>query len=134
MEKPKPAQLPSATSFEKDLEIQSPTPPSSSLQLKSDIDKEERGEEEDFEAEEEGSDQNDPHGDGYGGRGEGSVLGTGVTKTSTKSSWKDPGPPPDGGLVAWTQGAFRLFCSENIGMWTGKSCSSLGISNESPEW
>jgi hypothetical protein len=27
-----------------------------------------------------------------------------VTRTSTKSSWKDPGPPPDGGLGAWTQG------------------------------
>lgn len=29
-----------------------------------------------------------------------------VTRTSTKSSWKDPGPPPDGGLVGWTQGIF----------------------------
>lgn len=27
-----------------------------------------------------------------------------VTRTSTKTSWKDPGPPPDGGLGAWTQG------------------------------
>ncbi|KAI9801724.1 MAG: hypothetical protein M1833_002406 [Piccolia ochrophora] len=26
-----------------------------------------------------------------------------VTRSTTKSSWKDPGPPPDGGLVAWTQ-------------------------------
>lgn len=26
-----------------------------------------------------------------------------VTRMSTKSSWKDPGPPPDGGLTAWTQ-------------------------------
>jgi hypothetical protein len=26
-----------------------------------------------------------------------------VTRISTKSSWKDPGPPPDGGLLAWTQ-------------------------------
>jgi hypothetical protein len=26
-----------------------------------------------------------------------------VTRMSTKSSWKDPGPPPDGGLLAWTQ-------------------------------
>lgn len=31
-----------------------------------------------------------------------------VTRTSTKSSWKDPGPPPDGGLMAWTQG---MHCS-----------------------
>jgi hypothetical protein len=29
-----------------------------------------------------------------------------VTRTSTKSSWKDPGPPPDGGAGAWTQGKF----------------------------
>lgn len=27
-----------------------------------------------------------------------------VTRTNTKSSWKDPGPPPDGGVGAWTQG------------------------------
>jgi hypothetical protein len=26
-----------------------------------------------------------------------------LTRTATKSSWKDPGPPPDGGLTAWTQ-------------------------------
>jgi hypothetical protein len=26
-----------------------------------------------------------------------------ITRMSTKSSWKDPGPPPDGGLLAWTQ-------------------------------
>jgi hypothetical protein len=26
-----------------------------------------------------------------------------VTRTSTKGSWKDPGPPPDGGLTAWGQ-------------------------------
>lgn len=29
---------------------------------------------------------------------------TPVTRTSTKSSWKDPGPPPDGGMSAWAQG------------------------------
>jgi hypothetical protein len=28
-----------------------------------------------------------------------------VTRTSTKSSWKDPGPPPDGGSKAWIQGS-----------------------------
>lgn len=27
-----------------------------------------------------------------------------LSKISTKSSWKDPGPPPDGGRRAWTQG------------------------------
>jgi hypothetical protein len=28
-----------------------------------------------------------------------------ATRTRTKSSWKDPGPPPDGGWTAWSQGA-----------------------------
>jgi len=42
-------------------------------------------------------------------RGAGSVKGKGVlgkvmSRISTKSSWKDPGPPPDGGVVGWTQG------------------------------
>jgi hypothetical protein len=27
-----------------------------------------------------------------------------VTRTSTRGSWKDPGPPPDGGWTGWTQG------------------------------
>jgi len=33
---------------------------------------------------------------------------TPVTRTSTKSSWKDPGPPPDGGWGAWTQGMYII--------------------------
>jgi len=33
-----------------------------------------------------------------------------VTRTSTKSSWKDPGPPPDGGREAWIQGSFSSVC------------------------
>ena len=35
-----------------------------------------------------------------------------VTRTSTKSSWKDPGPPPDGGREAWIQGPFTSLCSD----------------------
>lgn len=31
------------------------------------------------------------------------VLGNVLSHISTKSSWKDPGPPPDGGLNAWMQ-------------------------------
>jgi len=31
-------------------------------------------------------------------------LGRIITRLSTKSSWVDPGPPPDGGRRAWTQG------------------------------
>jgi len=29
-----------------------------------------------------------------------------LTRMSTKSSWKDPGPPPDGGTKAWMQGVY----------------------------
>lgn len=37
------------------------------------------------------------------------LNGTGpATRIGTKSSWIDPGPPPDGGMVAWTQGAYPL--------------------------
>jgi hypothetical protein len=42
---------------------------------------------------------NDPQNEKYTGRR--SLRA--ITRTSTKSSWKDPGPPPDGGLKAWTQ-------------------------------
>ncbi|EHK97720.1 putative Riboflavin transporter MCH5 [Glarea lozoyensis 74030] len=36
------------------------------------------------------------------GKGKGVLDGV-VTRTSTKASWKDPGPPPDGGMGAWLQ-------------------------------
>lgn len=26
-----------------------------------------------------------------------------LSRTKSAASWKDPGPPPDGGVVAWTQ-------------------------------
>lgn len=29
-----------------------------------------------------------------------------LSRMSTKSSWKDPGPPPDGGTKAWMQGVY----------------------------
>ena len=99
---PHSTQTPSATSFDKELEIRSHIQSSISLDRSHDMDKEEKGEEVDIEADEEDADENDPHGDGYGGKE--NALGTGVTRTSTKSSWKDPGPPPDGGWKGWTQG------------------------------
>jgi len=37
------------------------------------------------------------------GKGKG-VMGKVMSRISTRSSWKDPGPPPDGGWAAWTQG------------------------------
>jgi len=37
------------------------------------------------------------------GKGKG-VMGKVMSRISTRSSWKDPGPPPDGGLIGWTQG------------------------------
>lgn len=105
MVEPHPPQTPSATSVDKGLEIRPHTQSSSSLDRSHDMDKEERGEEVDIEAEEEEIDENDPHCDGYGGKEDDLGMGTGiVTRTSTKSSWKDPGPPPDGGWSGWTQG------------------------------
>ena len=32
-----------------------------------------------------------------------------ITRTSTKSSWKDPGPPPDGGWIGWSQGVWDFL-------------------------
>jgi hypothetical protein len=32
-----------------------------------------------------------------------------LSRISTKSSWKDPGPPPDGGWSGWTQGTYFLL-------------------------
>jgi hypothetical protein len=90
-----PIQTPSSTSFEKELEIRSHTQSSESLDRRHDMDKEEKGEEAEV-------DEKDPHGDGYGGKE--NALETGVTRISTKSSWKDPGPPPDGGWKGWIQG------------------------------
>jgi hypothetical protein len=34
-----------------------------------------------------------------------------VTRTSTKGSWRDPGPPPDGGREAWIQSLSHSSCS-----------------------
>lgn len=34
----------------------------------------------------------------------GGRIGAIMSRMSTKSSWIDPGPPPDGGRKAWTQG------------------------------
>ncbi len=35
-----------------------------------------------------------------------------IARTSTRGTWKDPGPPPDGGMVGWTQGTY-LSASEH---------------------
>jgi len=32
-----------------------------------------------------------------------------ATRVRTKESWKDPGPPPDGGWSGWKQGSSRFF-------------------------
>jgi hypothetical protein len=32
-----------------------------------------------------------------------------ITRTSTKSSWKDLGPPPDGGWIGWSQGVWDFL-------------------------
>jgi hypothetical protein len=36
-----------------------------------------------------------------------------LTRISTKSSWKDPGPPPDGGFKAWLQCAMGVIVIMN---------------------
>lgn len=41
--------------------------------------------------------------------GEGRTKEGTVTRTRTKSSLKDPGPPPDGGREAWIQGSYLNF-------------------------
>lgn len=45
------------------------------------------------------------------------VLDRVVSRVSTKSSW-NPGPPPDGGMKAWTAGELRLV-SFTSGLETG---------------
>jgi hypothetical protein len=42
---------------------------------------------------------NEPQNEEWNGSGIGPMA-----RASTKSSWKDPGPPPDGGWSGWTQG------------------------------
>lgn len=46
-----------------------------------------------------------------------------LTRTSTKSSWKDPGPPPDGGLKAWLQ----VACAHLVIMCTWGLINSFGV-------
>ena len=48
---------------------------------------------------------NDPQNEPYSA----SAKDGAVTRTSTKSSWKDPGPPPDGGWIGWTQGVYSFL-------------------------
>jgi hypothetical protein len=86
-----------------------------------DIDKEEKGgvaaDAGEQEEEDAAVDENDPNYDGYGyggggreeGTGTGTALGVRATRASTKSSWKDPGPPPDGGWTGWTQGVYLFL-------------------------
>lgn len=38
--------------------------------------------------------------------GKGKGLKAIISRVSTRGSWKDPGPPPDGGWNAWTQSMF----------------------------
>jgi hypothetical protein len=102
----------SSDTFSKDIEVQSI--PSESIEHDdSDIDPPTRREilcmteKGDIEAYPDGV--NDPQNEEWSGGKEGAV-----TRTSTKSSWKDPGPPPDGGWVGWTQGVLALSFSSSI--------------------
>ena len=97
---------PSAESFEKDVEIQSLHSSSESLHELDDEKIEKKGRDEEEVEEGEGGGKEE---EGRGALG----LVARLTRSSTKSSWKDPGPPPDGGLSGWTQGVwiFSLMCA-----------------------
>ena len=45
----------------------------------------------------------DQHGSVRTGKSKSNVLKGVISRTRSASSWVDPGPPPDGGLRAWTQ-------------------------------
>jgi len=53
--------------------------------------------------------------------GDGCGAGGVMQRIRTNKSWKDPGPPPDGGLLAWTQGLWAPF--RFLG--NGKKCCLL---------
>lgn len=105
----------SADSFDKDVEIQSLHSPSSttvrSEDSKKDVKKGDGGsvsEDQDIEEYPESMDQACCVENGNE-KSKGRSLKDVITRTSTKSSWKDPGPPPDGGLSGWTQGTWIWF-------------------------
>ena len=105
-----PPQDSSADSFDKDIEIQSTVAGNSSGILQDDTDVEEgtggSNEKDDIERYPAGltaleSREREEHGAGGKGTGVAGIL----SRISTRTSVKDLGPPPDGGLVGWTQGA-----------------------------
>jgi hypothetical protein len=106
------AQNSSADTLDKDIELQS-IHTDSSAHNETDIEegnaKRDGGfvtitEKEDIEAYPDGV--NDPQNEPYSGCAKEGA----VTRTSTKSSVNDPGPPPDGGWIGWSQGAYVFHC------------------------
>ena len=55
--------------------------------------------------------------------GTGGVLDNILSRTRSRSSYIDPGPPPDGGLIAWTQ----VLCGHFIVCNTWGYISSFGV-------
>lgn len=103
-----------AEDFDKDVEVQSlHTTESDSEELRSQVGEDARPEPRFMSLTEKGDIEaypdgvNEPQNQTYGGRHP-------VARTSTGSNWKDPGPPPDGGLFAWTQGEWHSIEREML--------------------
>lgn len=69
------------------------------------------------------------------------VLSRSITARSTASSLKDPGPPPDGGVLAWTQALMvhlTIFSSwgyiSSFGVFQTYYETSLGASPSAISW
>ncbi|KAL2063876.1 hypothetical protein VTL71DRAFT_4370 [Oculimacula yallundae] len=81
------------------------------------------------------------NGDGDGGAEKAGGEGGKVTRMITKSSWRDPGPPPDGGWVGWTQAALGHLVIMNtwgfinsFGVFQTYYATSLSLPPSSISW
>lgn len=69
------------------------------------------------------------------------VLARTLSRRSAASSWKDPGPPPDGGLQAWTQAVMvhlTIFSTwgwiTSYGVFQSYYSSTLGLDPSAISW
>lgn len=105
----------SADSLDKDVEIHSLHSPSSttihSQDGERDVEKGDVGSVPETQDIEEYPESNVCYGEEGDRKRKGRNLTNVISRIGTKSSWKDPGPPPDGGWSGWTQGMLTLFRS-----------------------
>lgn len=73
--------------------------------------------------------------------GRGATLARTISRRSAASSWQDPGPPPDGGLQAWTQAAcvhMTIFSTfgyiTSFGVFQTYYQNTLGVSPSAISW